>query len=84
MKAIVRTAAAGRSRSGNAQVASPTLAAQSAPLLARDRDSAGDGAYRLLWRVTTTSQLTAEMLAQTHRASKRLSRTPRRGSASGR
>ena len=35
MKAIVRTAAAGRSRLGNAQVASPTLAAQSAPLLAR-------------------------------------------------
>jgi hypothetical protein len=36
MKAIVRTAAAGRSRLGNAQVASPTLAAQSAPLLARE------------------------------------------------
>ena len=39
MKAIVRTAAAGRSRLGNAQVASPTLAAQSAPLLARERSS---------------------------------------------
>ena len=36
MKAIVRTAAAGRSRLGNAQVASPTLAAQSAPLLASE------------------------------------------------
>jgi hypothetical protein len=36
MKAIVRTAAARRSRLGNAQVASPTLAAQSAPLLARE------------------------------------------------
>src|ERR1019366_470076 len=35
MKAIVRTAAGGRWRLGNAQVASPTLAAQSAPLLAR-------------------------------------------------
>jgi hypothetical protein len=39
MKAIVRTAAAGRSRLGNAQVASPTLAAQSAPLLTRDSAS---------------------------------------------
>ena len=39
MKAIVRTAAAGRSRLGNAQVASPTLAAQSAPLLARESTS---------------------------------------------
>jgi hypothetical protein len=48
MKAIVRAAAAGRSRLGNAQVASLTLAAQSAPLLARDRDSDDDRAYRLL------------------------------------
>ena len=84
MKAIVRTAAARRSRLGNAQVASPTLAAQSAPLLARDRDSDGDGAYRLLGSLTPTSQLTSEVLAETRRTSKRLSRTRRRGPASGR
>ena len=40
----------------------------------RDRDSDGDGAYRLLGSLTTASQLTSKMLAETRRTSKRLSR----------
>jgi hypothetical protein len=47
MKAIVRTAAAGRSRLGNAQVASLTLAAQSAPLLARESSRPRNQVIRL-------------------------------------
>jgi hypothetical protein len=62
----------------------PAPAAESAPLVSRDRDSVDDGAYRLLGSLTTASQLTSDMLAETRRTSKRLSRTRRRGSASGR
>ena len=54
------------------------------PLPSRDRDSDGDGAYRLLGSLTAASQLTSVMLAETRRTSKRLSGTRRRGPASGR
>ena len=47
---------------------------RSALLRSRGRDSAGDGAYRLLGSLTTASQLTTEMLAETRRTGKRLSR----------
>jgi hypothetical protein len=60
-------------------VASPALAARSAPLLTRRRDSDGDGACRLLGTVTMARQLTSQMLAETRQTSKRLSRTRRRG-----
>ena len=63
----------------NAQAASPAPAAREAPLLARNRDSDGDGACRLLGTVTMARQLTSQMLAETRQTSKRLSRTRRRG-----
>src|ERR1019366_5593022 len=68
----------------NAQAASSAPADRSAPLVARDRDSDGDAAYRLLGSLTAASQLTSVMLAETRRTSKRLRRTRRRGSAIGR
>src|ERR1019366_8308873 len=66
-----------RARSwANAQVASPALAARSAPLLARNRDSDGDGACRLLGTVTMARQLTSQMLADTRQTAARSAPTP--------
>ena len=48
-----------------AQAPDSRRAADPAPLDAPHRDSEGDGAYRLLRSLTTASQLTSEMLAET-------------------
>jgi hypothetical protein len=53
------------------------------PPPARDRDSDGDRAYRLLGSLSAASQPTSEMLAETRRTSKRMGRPRRRNSASG-